>query len=287
MLSGIQGQATIDFLQLEPEVPFPFPWTPDQFFDAMPETVKQEPRVLKPLPEAAFSAAYDLVIFGYQPWFLHPSQPTTAFLQSSDARILNGKKVITVIGCRNMWLNSQELVKQHLQRLGATLCGNIVLHDTNPNTVSVRAINRWMFEGKKEADNKLPESGVQERDIQAAKRFGPAILQCAAIPGDSPGTQTELVKLGAVDLDQGLILLEKRGVYNFRKWAGYIRAKGEPGNPARLGKVRLFQKLLYIAIDILSPITNALGALKSHLRRKELEREKAYYQSLRVEEGKF
>src|SRR5262249_46476839 len=147
--------------------PFTFPWDKQQFYDTMPETVLARPRAVQPLkvnPDEHF----DLVILAYQPWFLSPSQPTAAFLQSEGAaRLLKGKKVLTLIAARNMWLNAQERVKTHLQEIGAALVGNIALVDTSSNLISVLTVLRWQFKGQKEATRFLPPAGVQEKEILA------------------------------------------------------------------------------------------------------------------------
>ena len=110
--SEIKSNAEIDFVKIEPVKPFPFPWPAYTFFDTMPETVQQVPVEVKPLPAEVTNKDYDLVLFGYQSWFLHPSIPVSSFLQSQYAAVLKGKNVVTVIGCRNMWLNGQERVNQ-------------------------------------------------------------------------------------------------------------------------------------------------------------------------------
>ena len=69
---------------LEPESPYPFPWPFLTFFDTFPETVHAKPRALKPLSRAA-DPPFDLVVLAYQVWFLSPSPPMTAFLQSTAA----------------------------------------------------------------------------------------------------------------------------------------------------------------------------------------------------------
>src|ERR1700690_668425 len=123
----------IHFEELKLEESFPFPWSGYDFFNAFPETFTQQPCPLKSLSAKAFGE-YDLVILGYQPWFLTPSRPVSSFLQSAEARrILNGKPVITVLGCRNMWLGAQEKVKQRLREAGGKLVGHIALVDRSGN----------------------------------------------------------------------------------------------------------------------------------------------------------
>ncbi len=256
---------------------FPFPWTSDQFFDAMPECVQEIPVTLQSfsIPEKH----YDLVILGYQPWFLSPSVPTSSFLQSPQAGILEGKPVVTVVGSRNMWLNAQEKVKAALDRLGARHVGNIVLADTNHNLVSLFTIIRWTFTGRKEASRFLPEAGVQSRDIQAAERFGPIIFDAASQDrwGD---LQSRLLGAGAVSLKPTLIVLEKRGITNFRKFARYIREKGERGNPERMPRVKLFRRLLLTGIFVLSPISGLTAKLESLFKKKSFRKQLDYFKGV-------
>src|SRR5580704_8721796 len=104
----------VHFEELKLVENFPFPWSGYAFFNAFPETFKQQPCALKPLSEKAFGE-FDLIVIGYQPWFLTPSRPVSSFLQSEDGRrILKGKPVVTILGCRNMWLGAQEKVKRRL-----------------------------------------------------------------------------------------------------------------------------------------------------------------------------
>lgn len=284
--SDIRDRADIDFVPIEPEVPYSLPWKASKFFDTMPETVQHIPIALKPLPAFVKQTNYDLVILGYQTWFLNPSLPISSFLQSEDAQVLKGKPVITVNGCRNMWLHSQEKMKEYLLKAGANLAGNIVLVDNNPNLISVLTVIRWSFKGQKAASWLLPAAGVQERDIQRASRFGLPILR--HLTENKLGSlQQELLMLGAIHLKPGLIILERRGVTNFRKWSRYIREKGGPGAPARQGRVTLFKRLLIVAIFILTPISSLTAFIQLQLQKKSLLRDVEYFKHLRYEPGKF
>ncbi len=174
ILQPIHQLCDIEIAEIQPRIPFPFPWTSDVFFDCMPESVQQIPEEILPL--SISNKHFDLVILGYQPWFLSPSIPCTSFLQSQYASILKNQNVLTVIGSRNMWLNAQEKVKQKLIDLNANLVGNIVLFDRSPNLLSILTIIRWSFKGQKEAIKYMLEAGVQKKDIQNASRFGNIIL---------------------------------------------------------------------------------------------------------------
>lgn len=285
IVSRIREEAAVDFVAIEPVTPYPFPWQALQFFDAMPETVQQLPIPMKPLPEEIINRSYDLVLFGYQPWFLHPSLPVTSFLQSPSAHVLSGKKVVTVIGARNMWLHAQEKVKESLQALNAQLCGNIALIDNKPNLVSTLTVIRWAFKGQKERSGLLPAAGVQKEDVLHAALYGPTILHY--LQGKEKDLNGALLAQGAVVIKPGLVLLEKKGTKNFRKWAAFIREKGGPGAPERAGRVKLFKNLLIVAIFILSPITGLTAFVQRQLQHRRLKKEVAYFKSLDLVPGKL
>jgi len=286
ILYDIQDKVEIDIAEIKPVTPFPFPWKANAFFDAMPESVELVPSPIQPLSHEVMDKDYDLVLFGYQSWFLSPSQPATSFLKSEYARVLKGKPVITVIGSRNMWLNGQEKVKEMLHGIGATLVGNIVLVDRNTNLISLLTIIRWSFKGQKAASGILPEAGVQTPDIKNAQRFGMQIYKHLQ-ENRLHEVHKELLMQGAIHLRPGLVLLEKRGIKNFRKFAKYIRAKGGPGAPERAGRVKLFQWLLTILVFILSPISSLTAAIQLQLQKKSLLRDVEYFKGLKYEAGKI
>ena len=287
LLLDIKDKAEIDIVQFHPEKAFPFPWTAYTFFDAMPETVERIALPIKPLPQNILDKNYDLVILGYQPWFLNPSQPTTGFLKSEwAAKLLKDKPMVTVVGCRNMWLHGQEKVKEDLNSLGAKLVGNIVFLDTNPNLISLLTVIRWAFKGQKEASGMLPAAGVQDVDIAGAIRFGPVISEHIA-KHNLDTLQSALLDKGSISLNPGLVLLEQRGIKNFRYWAKFIREKGGPGDPNRKGRVKLFQRLLLTAIFILSPLSSLTAAIKLQLKKKSLLKDVEYFKGVRYEKGRI
>ncbi|MBL0342705.1 MAG: hypothetical protein IPP71_18530 [Bacteroidetes bacterium] len=122
-------KATLKNMELDPEVniryeliqpkhPFPYPWTYMQFFDTFPETVKSIPCEIQPLTIDP-NKKFDLIIIAYQPWFLSVCRPIDSFLQTPEAAtLLNNQSVVTILSCRNMWLNGQEKMKHHLKKLG-------------------------------------------------------------------------------------------------------------------------------------------------------------------------
>ena len=139
----------LDFLNIEMENEFPFPWTNETFFGAFPDTFLQNSHPIKPVSEQILSKKYDLIFFAYQPWYLSPSIPANSFLKSQYAKqLFDNTPVITIIGSRNMWAMAQEKVKKIFQELNAKLVGNIALADRNPNLISAYTIVKWMFSGE-------------------------------------------------------------------------------------------------------------------------------------------
>lgn len=273
----------VHFEELKPVKPFPFPWTAYQFFNAFPETFKQELLPLQPLSEKAFGN-HDLVILGYQPWFLTPSRPVSTFLQSGDAkRILNNRYVVTVLGCRNMWLGGQEKVKHWLRAANARLVGHIALADKGGNLTSLITILHWMLTGKKEPFWFFPEAGVSQRDIQQASVFG-NLIKDALNAGRFDSLQEALNGAGAIEIKPSLVLMEKRGQKSFSVWARFVSAGGNLDSAGRKIRVYLFMYLLPTMIFILTPLLWILSQVQLVVMKKKLSQEVAYFRSMQWQE---
>ncbi|MCG9910094.1 MAG: dialkylresorcinol condensing enzyme DarA [Flavobacteriales bacterium] len=271
----------IHYEKLKPKVPYPFPWSGLEFFDAFPETVQEVPMELQAdtIPE---HVKWDLILVGYQPWFLSVCRPVNSFLQSEKAKqIFNGTPVVTFLGCRNMFVNAQEKMKRRLHGLNARLVGQIALVDKSANLVSLVTILAWMLKGVREGFLGIfPRSGVSEQETMGAEKFGRIIRNRLEL-GNYEGMQDELLAEGAMEIKPSLLIMESRGAKNFRFWARFVSAKGGSGNPARFGRLRLFMVILPSAIVILTPITTILKWIVSMVKRKHLLAEAEYYKSIR------
>ena len=285
VLGPLASDKTIEIttMALEPQPAYPFPWTTQRFCDVFPESVEGIPCRLAP-SDLDPQASFDLIILAYQVWYLAPSLPVQAFLQSPEARrLIKGTPVVTVIGCRNMWLLAQERVKRQINDLGGFIAGNIVLGDRASNLVGVVTIAYWMLTGRKDRFLRLfPRPGVDVTDIRSAYRFGIILrkaLQCDIASLD----QRVLNAVGAVRVAPAYIIFEHRIQKIFRIWARFIRRKGGPGAPARQRRVRCFFYYLLVAIGILAPLA-ALGAQAAiRLKKAKIARASAYYASNRIE----
>ena len=264
-------------LTLSPEKSFPFPWPLISFFNIFPECVYLDPPALKPV-EIDQNQKFDLVILAYQVWFLAPSLPITAFLKSNEGkRLLNDTPVITLIGCRNMWVMAQQAVAQLLKNANATLIDNIVLTDQGSTLASFITTPRWVLTGKKDAFWGFPAAGISRLEIQRAERFGHAIN--AALKNDNEkNNRPVLTGLGAANVDISIVQSEKAGYRSFRIWGKLLRAIGKPTNPLRKLVLVLYIIFLVALIITVVPITMILQKLMRPLFKKKFQTLKEHYE---------
>ena len=155
-----EAGASVEFVRVEPLPGYPFPWTTDRFYSVMPDCVLGVTGRLAPFKLK--ETAYDLIVLGYQAWFLYPSIPVNTLLHDPDFRkVLAGTPVVTITGARNMWLNTFLEIKKMVREAGGRLVGNIALIDRHPNHISFITIFHWLLGGKKDRYLKIfPFPGV-------------------------------------------------------------------------------------------------------------------------------
>jgi flavodoxin len=272
----LEAGHSIHFEGIEPVQKYPFPWSAFQFFNAFPETFMQKPLELKPLSARAFEE-YDLVVLGYQPWFLTPSRPMSSFLQSTDGqKILKGKNVITILGCRNMWLGAQEKVKQWLKKADAKLVGHVALIDKSGNLTSLVTVLRWMLAGKKDAFWFFPAAGVSASDVEHTTVFGKLINE-AITSNQFDALQNKFNQNEAIEIKPNLVMMERRGQKSFSIWSKFIASGGNVDSAGRKIRVYVFMILLPTVIIILTPLLWILSAVTLVVQRKQLQNEIAYF----------
>jgi hypothetical protein len=280
LVAPMQDTCELEFAAIEPEQPYPFPWNKPEFFDAMPDTVKGKTKPNKPL--STKYDRYDLIILGYQVWFLNPSIPFNSFLHSDDAKkLLANTPVVTVLGVRNMWVMAQEKVKRKLHELGSNLVGNIAFIDRAPNMISVITIQHWLFSGVKSKKwGILPWPGVAEKEIQEAGKFGKTI-ESHLVLNTCNNLQDELVKQNAVTLVDTLVFVEKRGSVMFRLWAGLIDRKSTTPERRKFW-LKVYNIYLLFAIFIIAPIVLLIYTLSKLVLFKRVKEEMNYYKGVKL-----
>ena len=250
-ISGL-GNVLIERICFKPEKEFPFPWKTNNFYDSMPETVDENAIQLETIQFK--EEKYDLIILGYQPWFLSPSLPTSSLLQNNEfKKRMNATPIVTIIGARNMWLNAQESVVQHIQSSKGSLVGNIALVDRSPNLLSAISIVHWMMTGKKTRKwGVFPIPGVSQVDIENCAKYGKQLNQCIQRSNYS-NYQNLILSHGGIRINTNILFIEGRAKKIFRLWASLIKKKERQGKN-RVFWIKFFRYYLNFALFFVAPI---------------------------------
>jgi hypothetical protein len=256
-----------------PLTPFPFPWSSERFFEAFPESRQAIPCPIQ-TPDLTDAEDAGLVILAYQPWFLSPSIPVHGFFHDDEVRrFLNGKPVITVSGCRNMWIMAHRQVKSYISRCGGKPVGHIVLQDHHHNLVSVITIIRWLIGGRKEKRGIFPAAGVSPADIDGASLFG-RVIAGALAASDLSGLQEKLMQNGAIRYKPNIAFIEKTGHRIFGLWSKWVLKKGACGSPGRAFRLKLFKYYLFAVLFLVSPAGLLFFYLARPFMRKAIRKDK-------------
>lgn len=268
----------VDFELIKPKKQLPYPWKYSEFFDVFPENVHGVPFEYEPLAIDT-NTNYDLVVIGYQPWFLSICRPVNSFLLSDAAKkLLTGKPVITVINCRNMWLGAQEKMKQRLLDLNAKLVGNIVFADRSSNLTSLITVLAFELKGvKQNYMGFFPRYGVADQDLETAPEVG-KLIETALQQNSFDKLQELIIAKDLVTVKPNLLLMEGRGRALFPLYANYVSKKGTASSEERKGRVRTFGIVLPTAILLLSPIITIVSRLAPLLAYSKMKKEIQYYQ---------
>ena len=227
---------------------YAFPWTGKSFFSVMPTCVLGLTEELSPF--VLKESSYDLIILGYQAWFLSPSIPfNSLMLDPLFRQALKCTPVITITGARNMWVNAFRGVKRLLAAAGAKHVGNIALVDRHLNLISFVTIFHWMLHGKKDRYlHVFPKPGVSALDISNTRVFGSVTLTFLQ-KTEWDGLQDELVENKAMDLKYHLMFIESKAGGMFRAWANFIIRRKN-----RTFWLSVFKYYLLFSLFILAPV---------------------------------
>lgn len=273
-----KNEYDVTYFNIRLKEDFAFPWSGDVFFNTFPESYLQIPSEIVPPSEEVLGKKYDLILFGYQVWYLTPSIPIISFLKSGYAEgLLKDTPVVTISGTRNMWMLSQEKLKVYLKDLKAKLVGNIALVDRHDNYTSVLTILRWMTTGQKEKSGILPTAGVSQEEITGSVKYGRVIEK--HLSGNTvENLQPELIKNGAVEIRPFLVRVEKVGNKIFTIWSNLIIKKKEK----RPLLIKFFKVYLMAAIWIISPIVLVLHLLTTPIFWFKRKKQREYLQGINL-----
>ena len=244
----LEAGNTVEKVRVHVAEDYPFPWTGTDFFAVMPHCVLSVPTALKPFQLK--EKKYDLIIFGYQAWFLSPSIPANSILKHPLVKaVLKDTPVVTITGARNMWISAMERIKKILKASGAKLVGSISLVDKHHNVISFITIFYWMFTGKKKRLlNLFPKPGVADADIAGTSVYG-STVQKYLTNQSWDGLQNELIQQKAIEVKYSLMFIESKASKIFAIWANIIAKKKK-----KTAWLVAFKYYLLIALFIAAPI---------------------------------
>ena len=248
---------------------FAFPWTTKRFFSVMPDCVQGVPHELKSFQLK--ESSYDLIVLGYQPWFLSPSIPFNSLMQDAAFKnVLKHTPVITITGVRNMWVNAFSTIKLMLKDSQANHVGTVALYDRHLNLVSIFTIFHWMLTGRKDRYlGFFPLPGVADTDIEQAKNFGKMVLPYLE-KNDWNGLQNVFIQVKAVDPKFHLMFIEGKAGIMFKLWAKLISKKQD-----KTFWLAAFKYYLLIALFIAAPLVWVINMLvfkpflSKHIKNKK------------------
>lgn len=266
----------VEFLQVQTKHKFPFPWTKPVFFDTVPECVDVIPTELEPW--SVNQEKYDLVVLAWQPWNLSPSIPMNSILQDEKFKaVIKDTPLVTIAGCRNMWINAMEKNKKLFREAGTQHVGNIALVDRHLNHLSYYTIFHWLGTGKKTRKwGVFPLPGVSDKDIAGASVFGGTVNK-ALQSGNWSNLQAELVQQKAVDVKYSLMFIERKAGKIFQKWVNIINK--HPKNRKQI--LVAYKHYLAVALLVASPLILLVDSvLIRPFSQKKIKRQMNYYSSV-------
>jgi hypothetical protein len=245
----IDAGASVEKVEIKMVNGYNFPWTGSSFFAVMPDCVLGVPAQIEPF--ILKETKYDMIIVGYQPWFLSPSIPSNSLLNHPDfIKVVQDTPVVTISAARNMWLNAFVRVRKSIQDAGGRLVGNIALVDRHLNPISFVTIFYWMLTGKKESYlNIFPKPGVDEQEIKETAKFGRVIAARLNMVDYWDSLQVELMHNDAVNIKYPLMFIEGKARIIFSVWAKIISKRKN-----KAAWLAAFKYYLFFALFIVAPI---------------------------------
>ncbi|MDR1405573.1 MAG: hypothetical protein LBI89_00025 [Prevotellaceae bacterium] len=267
------GHAVV-YKAIVPEQPLPYPCSGKAFFEVFPESREAIPCKINTIDASDVTDA-DLVVIAWQVWFLSPSLPFHAFFQHAGIRqYLKGKKIITVTGCRNMWVTAHAKVQSYIGDAGGKAAGNIVLQDRHHNLVSVMTTVRWLLYGKKEKSRLLPAAGVSDADLKHSAVFG-KIIANTLHSGEWNNLQKQLMAAKAIRYKPAIAFMEKTGHRIFGVWSKFIRRNSKNNAVRREFYLKLFKYYLFVVLYLVAPVGLIFFYLALPFRHHAIKKDKA------------
>ena len=253
-VKGFPPALKYDIARIQPREAFSFPWKMSRFFRVFPRCIRGLTSEIEPL--GIHWENYDLVILGYQVWFLTPSLPIQAFLKSQSAEGLRGKKVITLLTCRNLWYSASCWIQERLTKLGAYHLGQVTVCELSPIWASFVTTPRWMLTGKKGPFVIFPAAGISEQEFAKLEAKGRKIADSWLVSGRISVVASELSSnLRSVALE----LMDRIGNRFFKIWGLVFSVLGPQEGLWQDFLLVFFRISLVTLIVTVAPVTVLFG----------------------------
>jgi hypothetical protein len=240
-------------VEIRPREPFPFPWPVRRFFGVFPASVDPDgaPEITARPPVAEDDDA-DLVVFAFPVWYLAPALPMRA-LVGAEPKAFDGRAVVGLVACRNMWYSAAVEVQRLLQAAGGRYLGTIAAVDTASAGVTFVTTLRWLLAGKREASwgflgERIAELAPTQPEL-APEQDGPA-SRTAFEEALADRVRDVLAAHDAAPVHYPLAAADLLAGKVFRVWGPVIRAAGRRGEAQRTALTGVF--VLWLAGAILA-----------------------------------
>ncbi|OBF15450.1 hypothetical protein A5725_04465 [Mycobacterium kubicae] len=232
----------IRWVDVRPRNAFPFPWPIRRFFGVFPQAVDPQALVELVEPAGGFTTAADeLVILAYQVWYLAPSLPIRSLLKTHP-EVVQGRTVVSLIACRNMWYSAAIEACGLLRSAGARRVDVVAATDTRRSSTTLVTTLRWLLTGKRAPFLWFGRAGVGDDELARVTAVGQCIAESRSCAADAAPV---VPALAAADIIAGKV---------FRRWGRTARSMRRFGSTADAASLIAFALSLGIAIVIGLPL---------------------------------
>jgi hypothetical protein len=232
--------------ELRPERAFPFPWSLRAFLDVFPDAVTGRGAPLRP-PAVDPAEEFDLVILGYQVWYLAPSIPVQAVFDSELRRVLRGRRVVTLVACRNMWYSAAARMRRLVESAGGELVGHVAVTDDGPVWATFVTTPRWLLTGRNDRLWRIfPPAGIGSRTLAGVERLGRVLAERAERTRPFEGVRT-------FEVDETVLVADVLAARAFGPWAHLAMRAGPPGSRRRAVAMGAFAAWLTATVPVAMP----------------------------------
>jgi hypothetical protein len=255
--------------ELRPLRPYPFPWSLRAFLEVFPDAVLGGGCELA-APAVSPDEEFDLVVLGYQVWYLAPSSPVEALFRSDLRRAIAGRPVVTLVACRNMWFSAATRMRRLIELAGGELAGHVAVTDDGPVWATFVTTPRWLLTGRADRFLRIfPPPGIGPRTLAGVGRLGRVLAERAPrIRHERPFAGHE-----TFDVDDTVVVADVLAGLAFRPWAHFVARAGPSGSLRRALAMGTFGAWLTATVPVAMP---ALALARLPLRRVVRRATRAY-----------